>query len=146
MMKKLITILILLFCVTILYPKDFYNHKHLNGKWYAYALHKEDGTYKRYTEGILFFEFFDKDKVKVHILDGDVLRILFSERQLIEGIYYTHIKIELTNESWLIQEGIPNKNFCTLQILKGNFPLEYKIDYRVLISKEENYFSRIQHK
>jgi len=145
-MKKLLaTLLLFVLTLTAAYSIVIYNHMHLNGKWYAYAYHKADGTYYKFEEGLLFLEFIDINKVRLHILDKEeVSEILFSERKLIDGFYYTHVKLKNANESWLFKEKSPNDDFAIIEILKGNFPLKYEVDYRVLISKKENYFANLK--
>jgi len=145
MKKLLVTLLLFVLTLTAAYSiTKVYDHMHLNGKWYAYAYHKADGTYYKFEEGLLFLEFFDIHKVKLSILGDKEADIMFSERKLISGFYYTHIKLKDANESWLIKENTPNEDFAIIEILKGNFPLKYQVDYKVLISKKENYFANLK--
>ncbi len=152
-MKKIfITTILILLAITLSYSRIMFDHSHLNGKWYAYAYvqneYKEDGTpikvTKSFREGVLFLEFVGLTKIKLHILDstGSGTDILFSERILYEGTYHTHIRLKESGQSLLIKEDIPTKGLATLEVLKGNFPLVYFIDYRVLLSKTENYFNK----
>jgi len=144
MKKLLVTLLLFVLTLTAAYSiTKVYDHMHLNGKWYAYAYHKADGTYYKFEEGLLFLEFFGINKVKLSILGDKEADIAFSERKIINDEYYTHIRLKKSNESWLIKENTPNDDFVIIEILKGNFPIRYEVDYKVLLSQKENYFAEL---